>query len=72
MRSQPVGQSKTPGYARERFTHLPDDRIEIVTDGTADEAVDQAIAALRNCQSDLMGERKAIEPPDDAEEQATS
>jgi predicted kinase len=47
MRSQPVGESKTAGYARERFTHLPEDRLEIVTDGDMDETLDLAIASFR-------------------------
>jgi predicted kinase len=47
MRSQPAGQSRTPGHARERFAHLPDDRIEIVTDHEGEDAVHQAIAAVR-------------------------
>jgi predicted kinase len=47
MRSQPAGQSKTPGYARERFTHLPADRLEIVTDGELQETLNLAIESLR-------------------------
>lgn len=47
MRSQPAGQSRTPGYARERFSHLPVDRIEIVTDGAIDDAILKAVGAIR-------------------------
>ena len=54
MRSQPVGQSQTTGYARERFAHLPYDRIEIVTDGTEQVAIRQAIGAVRPLVSLLL------------------
>jgi len=48
MRSQPAGQSRTPGYARERFAHLPPDRIELVTDGELPDVLDQVIRQLRS------------------------
>jgi hypothetical protein len=48
MRSQPAGQSKTPGYARERFDYLPADRIEIVTDGEMQDVLARAITLLRD------------------------
>jgi predicted kinase len=47
MRSQPAGQSRTPGYGRERFVHLPDDRIEIVTDDSVEQAVAASVNVIR-------------------------
>lgn len=48
LRSQPVGHSRTLGYARERFAHLPADYIEVITDGGSfEDSIRYAIEAVR-------------------------
>lgn len=47
LRSQPAGVSTTSGTARERFTHLPGDTIEIDTMAPLDVAVREAVETIR-------------------------
>ncbi|MEJ7837722.1 MAG: AAA family ATPase [Thermomicrobiales bacterium] len=51
--AQPMGVSRTPGFARQRFTHLPDDRIDLDATGPVNEVVATASASVRKRMADL-------------------
>lgn len=46
LRSHSKGTSRTPGTARERFAHLPDDTIELDTMKPLDDIMREAITAV--------------------------
>ena len=48
LRSQPIGISKTPGNARERFAHMPSDTIEVNTMRSLEDLVPEVLAAIRS------------------------
>ncbi len=48
LRSQPVGISRTPGYARERFGHMPSDTIHVDTMNPIDEVVVDVLGIVRS------------------------